>query len=264
MNFSFFAAGALLLGLVYAMPAAEPVNCHAGTCDGLTKRTTQPGVCHSNNLLRNLRDKRYSVSASAFCSTYIQSTVTETANVLAVTTETAVITPDAVTVTSTNFVTLPNTFEKRAAQPYPTWLPATYPPQSVSSACSCFVSPSAPVTVTTTITTGTNTVSTTTTAPTPTSTITVDAQGHCAVPGCHQSRALKTTVNEAFTARDCINQCAGTSSCQVVQFGADGSGSSRTYYCNMFAAPIAEVYASGTSTDSYCSTYLFFEVGCQA
>jgi hypothetical protein len=122
-------------------------------------------IADKSERLRNLRDARYSVSASAFCSTYIQATVTETSNVAALTTQTTVVTPDAVTVTSTNFMTLANTFVKRAAQAYPTWLPATYVPQSVSSACSCFVTPSAPVTVTTTVTTGTNTELTTVSQP---------------------------------------------------------------------------------------------------
>ena len=130
------------------------------TCKLLTAPPTY-GLLTTGPSLRNLRDKRYSASASAFCSTYIQSTVTETAKVAAITTKTDFVTPDAVTVTSTKFMTLQNTFVKRDAQAYPTWLPASYPPSRVSSACSCFVTPSAPVTVTTTITTGTDTVLTT-------------------------------------------------------------------------------------------------------
>jgi hypothetical protein len=111
--------------------------------------------------LRNLRDARYSVSASAFCSTYNQITVTQTLKFAGLTTQTVAVTPDPVTVSTTNFQQLPNTFVKRAGGPYPTWLPATYLPQSVSSACSCFVTPSPPVSVTATVTTGTNTVLTT-------------------------------------------------------------------------------------------------------
>lgn len=41
------------------------------------KRTGSNG-CNADNCLRNLRDKRYSSSASDFCSTWIQSTVTNT------------------------------------------------------------------------------------------------------------------------------------------------------------------------------------------
>jgi hypothetical protein len=39
---------------------------------------TEPLTCNSDNCLRNLRDARYSVNASAFCTTYLESVVTAT------------------------------------------------------------------------------------------------------------------------------------------------------------------------------------------
>ncbi len=64
-------------------------------------RTTNPQgqVCNADNALRNLRDARYSVSASAFCSTWIQSTVTDTDYAVATTYNTATVTPEAATIT---------------------------------------------------------------------------------------------------------------------------------------------------------------------
>lgn len=65
----------------------------------IIKARTGSGGCDADNVLRNLRDKRYSSSASAFCSTYIQSTVTNTDYTTAVTTVTETVTPATLTIT---------------------------------------------------------------------------------------------------------------------------------------------------------------------
>jgi len=157
-------------------------------------------VCNADNCLRNLRDKRYSSSASAFCSTFIQSTVVNTQYAIATDHKTNTETPPPVTVTNviveydrppslplcarcttctqecsccpssdllnptateivTQYSTIPDPRYKRGAQPYPTWLSASYPPERVSSACSCFIpSPSPAIQQTVTLTTSTETV----------------------------------------------------------------------------------------------------------
>ncbi|KAF3313725.1 hypothetical protein TWF173_005795 [Orbilia oligospora] len=198
---------AALIGLVHAhaLPAAHPVAIPA---EGLTtediiklsegylpsdfnlkKRTGSRG-CTSNNVLRRLRDKRYSKSASAFCSKYIRSTITDTVLVPAtITTETTKTPPPTfVTVTDVSYVYtvlififlnskgtiltetdistttlfIPTTqvpipkIAKRSQMAYPPWLSTQYSPSRVSSACSCFITaPCKPTHVTKTIVTGT-------------------------------------------------------------------------------------------------------------
>lgn len=61
-------------------------------------------VCNADNCLRNLRDKRYSSSASAFCSTFIQPTVTNTEYTIATEHKTEVVTPLPVTITNVETV----------------------------------------------------------------------------------------------------------------------------------------------------------------
>ncbi|KAL8691618.1 MAG: hypothetical protein Q9218_003193 [Villophora microphyllina] len=71
--------------------------------------------CNRDNLLRSFVDPRYSSSASAYCSSYIQPTAKSTATV------TSTVTPGAANV-------------KRADFP-----PTTYPAPRLSSACSCIL-----------------------------------------------------------------------------------------------------------------------------
>ncbi|KAF3216713.1 hypothetical protein TWF191_008956 [Orbilia oligospora] len=198
-----------LIGLAHALPAADPVAIPADLA-GLTtediiklsegylpsnfnvrKRSGNRG-CTANNVLRRLRDKRYSKSASAFCSKYIRSTITDTVLVPAtITTEkTKTPPPTFVTVTDVSILTetdtststflVPTTevpipkIAKRSKIAYPPWLSTQYSPSRVSSACSCFIAaPCKPTRVTKTIVTGTVTAfSKTKTLPPVVSTIT--------------------------------------------------------------------------------------------
>jgi hypothetical protein len=93
---------------------------------------------NSDNLLRNLRDARYSSSASAFCTSYSQAAVTAPISTFAPVTIVPTVTPDpivipktasiiyAITIPYTTTTGQPSVFEKRNA-PLPSWLPGTYP-----------------------------------------------------------------------------------------------------------------------------------------
>lgn len=90
-----------------AVPSDSPLVQHAG---GVMDQSVNPildrraAVCNADNCLRNLRDKRYSSSASVFCSTFIQSTVTNTFYDIATEQKTITETPPAVTITSNHVV----------------------------------------------------------------------------------------------------------------------------------------------------------------
>ncbi|EPS43552.1 hypothetical protein H072_2431 [Dactylellina haptotyla CBS 200.50] len=146
--------------------------------------------CNADNCLRNLKDQRYSSSASVFCSEWLRSTLTNTISVLSTVSVTATITPPHATLTSisssiqtitatitqTTTITAPNggggmTLVKREIIGYPAWLSATYPATRVSSACSCFISDANPPFPATTTVTATNTLRVTITLPTVTDTI---------------------------------------------------------------------------------------------
>lgn len=73
-----------------------PTDVEARSVNNLFGRTNG---CNADNCLRNLRDKRYSSSASEFCSTWIQSTVTNTQYAVQTDHQTVTQTPDPVIVT---------------------------------------------------------------------------------------------------------------------------------------------------------------------
>ncbi|CAO1600773.1 MAG: hypothetical protein LQ349_000360 [Xanthoria aureola] len=91
----------------------------------IEKRALQT-KCNGDNLYNSFIDRRYSASASAFCSTYIRPTVTATTTVA---------------------TTVPATKAKRD------FAATTYPPSRLSSACSCILTATPPATtVQTTVT----------------------------------------------------------------------------------------------------------------
>ncbi|KAF3927966.1 hypothetical protein ABW20_dc0109304 [Dactylellina cionopaga] len=246
-------------------------------------------ACDSDNALRNLKDKRYSSSASIFCSAWLQSTITNTLSVTATSSATTTETPPAdtavvsetVTVTNTEttvtteYPTAVNTFVKRGDDvPYPTWLTTAYAPSRVSSACSCFItSPSAPVvlTATTTIATQTNTATVTlspltntvttfftdTASATATQVIT-GPEIPCGATGCSNAVGFIDATLEASTAEACKTFCQGNSSCKSFQFGLIPDYS----VCHIFETEVAETYANGYSTDEGCTPFKFYDVKC--
>ncbi|KAI4201899.1 MAG: hypothetical protein LQ350_002946 [Teloschistes chrysophthalmus] len=96
--------------------------------------------CNRDNLLRSFVDPRYSASASAFCSTYIQPTVKST--------NTVTTTVPAATKVQRDFAT------------------GTYPPSRLSSACSCILTASPPATTVVTTIVATITAASTATSAT--------------------------------------------------------------------------------------------------
>ncbi|KAK6339930.1 hypothetical protein TWF718_009319 [Orbilia javanica] len=242
-------------------------------------------VCNADNALRNLRDSRYSSSASIFCSQFIQSTVTDTLFVTATSSETATETPEPNTVTISltdtvtktittypvEYPTAVNTFFKRGEIPYPTWLPATYPVSRVSSACSCFIaSPSAPVvtTFTTTVATVTETATETleplTKTKTSLATVTVSTtrvivqtgpQIPCGVKGCNTGIGFIHNLGSS-TVTQCRDLCLSTPSCKLYQF------SGPYYSCFLFSVLLHETYATGSSGAEVCAQFKFYDPRC--
>ncbi|RVD88915.1 uncharacterized protein DFL_003078 [Arthrobotrys flagrans] len=270
--------------------AALAVSSQARLPDGiihngpLTKRAGGTG-CNADNALRNLRDSRYSSSASIFCSVWLQSTLTDTLSVTATSSATSTETPEPVTVTisatdtitntetvyTTEYPTAVNTFAKRGEIGYPTWLAATYPATRVSSACSCFIaSPSPPVvtTFTTTVATVTNTATTTLDALTNTETsfITVTASATkvitetgpeipCGATGCSNGSGF-LDATAATQIGQCQAFCLSHASCKSFQFSATFG------HCNIFEVEVKDAYATGFSTNPVCSLFKFYDIRC--
>ncbi|KAI9803451.1 MAG: hypothetical protein M1833_000970 [Piccolia ochrophora] len=279
---------AVLLSITWAAPT-KPEGCRYGICD--TSLLSKRAVCNADNLLRNLRDKRYSLDASAFCSVYIQSTAVTTVGVVVTKTDTATFTPSPIlvtqvvtvpttevsTITSTSYSTAVNTLRKRDV-PYPPFLATTYPPSRVSSACSCFVTPSPPVTKSTTVTTGTETLGETVTLPTVTVTATstttsIDSQVTtvvvpggpilCGVQGCTNGAGfIRLFFNQASNPQECRALCASESGCKSFQFGIETSLSLTV--CNLFSVSVEQTFETGSGTDASCQVYSIFDVRCTA
>ncbi|EPS37274.1 hypothetical protein H072_9019 [Dactylellina haptotyla CBS 200.50] len=252
----------------------------------LTKRADG---CDSDNLLRNFRDKRYSASASDFCSAWLQSTITNTLSVTATVDATATETPvpntatlsETVTITNTettlttDYPTAVNTFAKRGSDvPYPGWLAATFPPVRVSSACSCFIPSPSPVvvlTATTTVATQTNTATTTlepltntvttlitqTASATATQVITGESIP-CGATGCSNGIGYLGYSDDATTLTACKDFCKSSEGCLTFQFGSTADYT----ICHIFETPLADTYATGESTDGLCTPYKFYDVRC--
>ncbi|KAK2592676.1 hypothetical protein QQS21_009643 [Conoideocrella luteorostrata] len=215
-------------------------------------------VCNADNCLRNLRDKRYSASASDFCSIWIQSTITNTVYAVATDRQTVTQTPVPVTatakatvdytyVTGTETVTKYTTiadprYAKRQENIYPAWLSTSYPASRVSSACSCFIAtPSPAIKETVTLTTSTDAQTATQTLDPVTNTITQTATNtipavakqtiiggglRCGIKGCVSSSAyLKGfTISEVPTLQACKAACMARPDCKSFDWGINGGG----------------------------------------
>ncbi|KAK6337233.1 hypothetical protein TWF718_010014 [Orbilia javanica] len=241
--------------------------------------------CNGDNLLRNLRNRKYSSSASVFCSEWLQSaattlfvtatlsvTVTSTPAVNTIT-QTGIITATEIsTVTTTAFPTAINTFVKRVEIPYPSWLATTYLPARVSSACSCFIVPptGGVLTVTETAATQINRVTeilssitvtqtslVTQTASTTTTSVVVGSPVACGVPGCTDSDGFYDQL-EGSSLAGCRTFCENTPTCQSFQFGSLNSGT----ICNIFETDVADAYANGFSTNPICQQFRFYDLRC--
>ncbi|KAF3218608.1 hypothetical protein TWF106_007580 [Orbilia oligospora] len=248
----------------------------------LTKRSGSTG-CNADNALRNLRDSRYSSSASLFCSVWLQSTLIDTLQITATASATATETPEPVTVTiettdtitntettyTTVHPTAVNTFLKRGEIAYPSWLPATYPATRVSSACSCFIaSPSPPVitTFTTTVATLTNTATVTlepltntetsfiTATTSATKLVTETGPGvSCGITGCSNGAGF-FTWEWASDVQGCRALCLSYGHCKSYQYGSNG--------CGLFEVEIAATFAPGSGSDATCSLFQFYDFRC--
>ncbi|KAK6508035.1 hypothetical protein TWF481_006451 [Arthrobotrys musiformis] len=239
--------------------------------------------CNGDNLLRNLRNRKYSSSASIFCSEWLQSaatTIPATATIFVTVTSApeveTIIQTRTTTVTGTDtvlttiFPTAINTLVKRVEIPYPPWLANTYPPARVSSACSCFVVPPTGGVLTLTAVTQTNTrtesllslTATQTSLVTQTASVTATSviEGGpvpCGVIGCTDSDGFYDQL-EGSTLAGCRNFCQNTPSCQSFQFGSPNSDT----VCNIFETNVADAYANGFSSDANCQQFRFYDLRC--
>ncbi|CZR50844.1 uncharacterized protein PAC_00718 [Phialocephala subalpina] len=249
-----FIAGLFLgAGLASAMPQPSSDSW------SLSKRNPAPAdtlfdrslpTCAHDNLFRIFLDARYSSSASAFCSTYITSTSVSTIVPLATYTVTA-RTTDATafstvvvmaTKTSTTLapdatITISPNPAKRQVLPGCPGKAGTYPPDRISSACSCLVTPAVIISSTTTASVSTVTVASTLhvtkqATTTQTSTTVVDVTGPpTAVVTIQSSSVLPTgpawyctatsgvfTVSDggAYYVADCATSFIGTGTPQFL------------------------------------------------
>ncbi|KAF3187553.1 hypothetical protein TWF225_004258 [Orbilia oligospora] len=241
--------------------------------------------CNGDNLLRNLRDRKYSSSASTFCSEWLQSaatTLAATATLSITVTSTpgagTIIQARTTTITgvdtiiTTVFPTAINTFVKRVEIPYPPWLTSTYPPARVSSACSCFIVPPTGGLLTVTATAATRTTTRTevllSITATQTSLVTQTASATttsvieggpvpCGVIGCTDSDGFYDQL-QGSNLVGCRTFCQNTPSCQSFQFGSLGSDT----VCNIFDTNVADAYANGFSSDINCQQFRFYDLRC--
>ncbi|MCJ1291534.1 hypothetical protein MMC34_003079 [Xylographa carneopallida] len=196
---------------------------------GVLKRALP--TCNHDNLFRLFLDTRYSSSASAFCSYYIESTTTITATTAPVVPVTTIVTIPA---SATDFVTVtPAPMKKRQASATPTAPDnaATYPASRLSSACSCLVTPSTITTTKTLTQASTTTVVEDVTAPAPTETVFAPAAycgqtlvgaetgyGYVAECGLSYTGDGPGTYETAATYTDCLNLCDNDGYCGYFSF----------------------------------------------
>ncbi|KAF8866476.1 hypothetical protein BDZ45DRAFT_667743 [Acephala macrosclerotiorum] len=130
--------------------------------------------CSHDDLFRIFLDTRYSSSASAFCSTYITSTSVSTIiplmthTVTARTTDATAFSKDNSMATKISTTPAPDATitispnpAKRQVLPGCPGKAGTYPPNRISSACSCMVTPALIISITTTASVSTVTVAST-------------------------------------------------------------------------------------------------------
>ncbi|KAI9852781.1 MAG: hypothetical protein M1824_001738 [Vezdaea acicularis] len=263
------AAVAITSGLASAAPFTAQ-GCLNGICPSapVFKRST----CNADNLLRRLESPEYRGSASAFCSTYIQpsittatATYTQTPSPVIVVETDITVLSTTVTTTSTDYPTAINTFKKRDG-PYPTFISATYPASRVSSACSCLVTLSSPPTPSTTVTTtlppsSVLTTITTTSLTGPTETATAPGPYiYCDVPGCSSAdQLLASNIGTVNSTQSCSTECVATSNCHTYQFGTNPDSST---VCNLFSGAVWDVFLNGSTTSPYCRNFALYNVLC--
>ncbi|MCJ1399328.1 Mucin-2 [Xylographa trunciseda] len=188
-------------------------------------------TCNHDNLFRIFLDARYSSSASAFCSYYIESTSTVTATTVPVIPVTSIVTLPA---SVTDFVTVtPAAMKKRSASATPTAPDgaATYPASRLSSACSCLVTPSTVTTTSTVTSPSTTTVTLDVTAAAPTETVFAPAAycgqiiagattglGYVAECGVTYTGDSPGSYETAASYTDCLNLCDNDGYCGYFSF----------------------------------------------
>ncbi|KAF3931103.1 hypothetical protein ABW20_dc0107367 [Dactylellina cionopaga] len=220
---------------------------------GIAKRA----ACNADNALRNLRDKRYSSSASIFCSVFLQSTITNTLTAAATSPPTVTATPPAKTITISQSVIITNsvttfttlyppaesTFVKRGDNiPYPPWISATYP-----------ISRTTLAPLTSTVTSSfTSTVSAISTS------VIIGPPIACGPIGCSNGPGFFGQQAGLPDVASCKSACAGMPTCKSYQFGIPGS----TSICNLYTVEVAVTYAPGHSTDDICKTFKFYDIQC--
>ncbi|KAK6507927.1 hypothetical protein TWF481_006348 [Arthrobotrys musiformis] len=293
------------IGLVHALSATTPSKRDLTTEDilnlaeghlppGFNSNLEKRNKCHPDNVLRLFRDKRHSRSASAFCSKFIQSTITQTVLVRGTITTQTIKTPPPTSVTVTEVFTLTETdttssttyipttavlapnIIKRSKEAYPSWLPSNYPPSRISSACSCHIKGPCAVRVTKTITTGIKTVfsKTITLAPV-TSTVTESATTLTTVtsivpipkvitckanPACRRPGSDVIDFLSGYTHEQCKKQCADTDGCLSTQYGFTGGVEG---VCVLGRLSVADTYEPGISaTSPICLWWYMDDVDC--
>ncbi|KAK6524453.1 hypothetical protein TWF281_011361 [Arthrobotrys megalospora] len=294
-------------GLIHALPTAIDIAARDLTTEDILRlaegypphnsHIKKRAVCNADNVLRLLRDKRYSSSASAFCSGFIQPTITDTTHVpTTLTTEKTETPPPAfITVTdiststdvetSTSTLYIPTTaigapsLAKRDEIAYPPWLSTQYPPSRVSSACSCYITAPNPAThVTKTVVTGTvTTFSKTITLPPAVSTVTESVTTvvtitsivtttpeiiTCgATPACRRiDRPTFGPFQSGLTHEQCLTSCLETDGCLSVQYGVSGSVQG---VCFLSTWDVADTYAADTSPgNAICAWWVMDDVEC--
>ncbi|KAK6523039.1 hypothetical protein TWF281_002461 [Arthrobotrys megalospora] len=260
---------------------------------GAALNIQERAACNADNCLRNLRDKRYSSSASLFCSKWLQSTITQTFYDVSTTYTTATSTPEVATITddvtiteltTTGTVTIYPTvtddprYAKRGEIGYPKWLSGTYPATRVSSACSCFiVSPSPVVHVSVTLTTSTATIVNTVTLPTITTfttltvteaqpvaaTTNVNVPIHCGIHGCPTipSRGPFSQMYPFHGSwKDCRDVCRGNDLCVAFSYAAFGGGPTRS--CQLLVQDASQSYWAELGLTNFCDEFRLYDRGC--
>ncbi|KAF2093347.1 hypothetical protein NA57DRAFT_61473 [Rhizodiscina lignyota] len=267
----------LLAASVSAIPA-----------DSLQKRED----CTCDKLHTTLTNSKYRTAASAFCSTYIQHTVTSTSTHTVSHTSTVTVKPSPKTTTKVDTITstkvasstssyletTSNTIYKRGTTTtkniagYPTFIAASYIASHVSSACSCLITPSklktstvhrtitktATVKHSTTLKPSTVTKTSKTTTILPTTTIISSPKDiYCNVYGTTNGANLITDGwDTVSTLPDCLSWCTGSDGCAMVHFGCADQ-----CYCGLYSSnDLSQEYYMGSS--DYGSAYALWDVEC--
>jgi len=237
-----YLTSSLLAALAVQLSLATPVQRREIPADRPSKLEVVAGLqaagviakralptCNHDNLFRIFLDSRYSSSASAYCSYYIESTSTVTATTVPVIPVTTVVTVPA---SVTDFVTVtPAPMKKRQATPTAPDGAATYPASRLSSACSCLVTPSTVTTTKTLTLTTTTTVVEDMTAPAPTETVFAPAAycgqiligaetgyGYVVECGVTYTGDNPGSYETAATYTDCLNLCDNDGYCGYFSF----------------------------------------------